>query len=161
MIAFSCSFCGSTIKVSDEMAGKEAVCPQCNELQSIPLSESVNATAVAVAALDIALDVTDDRFVKRNYWMLEWFSRSYWLVGAAFGIKAAIALTYTIYDWTNSSIATAEGQIQMALVYLGGLLLSIIFGQFVRAFLDSQDNQFESHQLLLAIHAEVQRLKRR
>ena len=52
MATFTCSACGFSKPVKDEMAGKKARCPKCNEVNDIPELEAASAVAVADTAVD-------------------------------------------------------------------------------------------------------------
>lgn len=43
-IEFSCSSCGTTLRVPDEHAGKQARCPKCQALNTIPAASSSGTT---------------------------------------------------------------------------------------------------------------------
>lgn len=40
-IEFQCNRCGSTLRVPDEIAGRKAQCPECQEIQTVPLASPV------------------------------------------------------------------------------------------------------------------------
>ena len=46
-IEFPCSSCSSTLRVPDEHAGKQAKCPTCNQLNSIPAKTIASKPVVA------------------------------------------------------------------------------------------------------------------
>ena len=44
-IEFNCGTCGSVLRVGDEHAGKQAKCPQCTNVNTIPYESQVNTGA--------------------------------------------------------------------------------------------------------------------
>ena len=53
MISFSCSQCGKSLRVKDELAGKKGKCPQCDQALQVPLATVSAAGPVATHALPV------------------------------------------------------------------------------------------------------------
>ena len=52
MIAFSCSQCGKSLKVKQELTGKKGKCPHCGQAVRVPLiSGATEAVATAGAGV--------------------------------------------------------------------------------------------------------------
>jgi hypothetical protein len=64
MIAFNCASCGKDIKVKDEFAGRQAGCPQCKKVVTIPSAAPILAEAPVV--LERAPEPSGGPFLKRH-----------------------------------------------------------------------------------------------
>lgn len=56
MITFLCSTCGSTLRVTDQQAGKKARCPRCSQLTQIPTPQMTVAETRATGPAAVAVN---------------------------------------------------------------------------------------------------------